>query len=450
IPFVNEFGKEKYDELFDNVCKEIAHRRMGYKYISDLQTGSKTAFQYHSLAEIDIELQSNSNNADLWFEKAGIHHDRNEYHEAMRAIRNAYRLEPRLSHIILGYAAIMADYGCFTKDTASRVFLEAIRLFESVRSDFGDALIDYNIGRTYGCLDDIDNSLQYYDSALESNPLNELAAQIWVNKGNTMAEMGIEDSATSFEKAISLNPELFQAHQSLGAYYRRHDNFSEAKSSFDIALEISPKVEQEFRFSYWYADVLYNLNDFGNAVEWLDKITNPSADEVKHIRHLKFYIYHEQIENTADISVIQEALTFYDNWLKDTFSLDDESFFLIQQERAKLFKFTNNKNKIDDIIVEITKRQVNPENMLNMLSLLAEIQYDNNYYHEGLSTVVELIRLEKFNQNHWDKLGILMDRLNLFTKAKLLDELYERIFHHINGGLEQKLEDDIDSFLNSL
>jgi len=83
-----------------------------------------------------------------------------------------------------------------------------------------------------------DAALADFDQALA---LNDKSPRVWVNKGNTLAEMNQNDSAlVCFDRAIELKPDYPDALNNRGAVWLRKGDMAKAAADFSRAIELNP------------------------------------------------------------------------------------------------------------------------------------------------------------------------------------------------------------------
>lgn len=84
-----------------------------------------------------------------------------------------------------------------------------------------------------------------YDAAVadfdQGLALNDKSPKLWVNKGNTLADMNQNDSAlVCFDRALQLQPNSADALNNRGAVWLRKEDLARAVADFSRAIELSP------------------------------------------------------------------------------------------------------------------------------------------------------------------------------------------------------------------
>ena len=87
-----------------------------------------------------------------------------------------------------------------------------------------------------------------YNQILAQAPLSdEERAQLFFQRGMLYDNLGLSGLAVyDFRKAISLKPDLAEAHNSIGIHYTQQQEFIQAYESFDSTLDINPDFDFAF------------------------------------------------------------------------------------------------------------------------------------------------------------------------------------------------------------
>ena len=84
-------------------------------------------------------------------------------------------------------------------------------------------------------------TLNYFDKAIELDPLNYLA---WANKGLVLKSLErLDDALLCYNRALTINPEYITVWYNKGVLLGSIGNFDEAIKAFDKVLELNPNHE---------------------------------------------------------------------------------------------------------------------------------------------------------------------------------------------------------------
>ncbi|WP_455392359.1 tetratricopeptide repeat protein [[Eubacterium] cellulosolvens] len=88
-------------------------------------------------------------------------------------------------------------------------------------------------------------TLNYFDKAIELDPLNFLA---WANKGLVLKSLDrMDDALLCYNRALTINPNYITVWYNKGVLLGSIGNFDEAIKAFDKVLELNPKHEFAMR-----------------------------------------------------------------------------------------------------------------------------------------------------------------------------------------------------------
>ena len=84
-------------------------------------------------------------------------------------------------------------------------------------------------------------ALEYFDKAIELDPLNYLA---WANKGLVLKTLKrVDDALLCYNRALTINPKYITVWYNKGVLLGSIGNFKEAINAFDKVLELNPNHE---------------------------------------------------------------------------------------------------------------------------------------------------------------------------------------------------------------
>lgn len=145
--------------------------------------------------------------------------------------------------------------------------VEAISFFRIRLADdryqIGD--LHYTIGNAFHALGNEQEAKRAFEAALADPALaatSELAAQIHKNLGSSCAVLGDDGQAVAhYREALRLNPDLAEAHNSLGTHYVRLGKYEDALRHLDQVVFSDQKQGRTSAVIGWRANVLFNLGD---------------------------------------------------------------------------------------------------------------------------------------------------------------------------------------------
>jgi tetratricopeptide (TPR) repeat protein len=129
------------------------------------------------------------------------------------------------------------------------------------------------LGSAYRYQDDLDNSKQAYNKAIQINPN---LADAYLGLGATYyAEDDIDKAITYNQKAAEINPQLMPAHYNLGLMYEFIDRVDDAIASYEKTVEIDPNfIEAYFSLAGLYA----KKGETDKAVKAYEKVIELDPD----------------------------------------------------------------------------------------------------------------------------------------------------------------------------
>lgn len=232
------------------------------------------AQQQLALAQYQAELNREPSNWRAWIRQAAVYYELEEIEKALVAVNKAWDLCNHDPQVVNSRGCILAEYA-IAKGGPRSMLDEAIGLFDSLRDKAAEpASIDYNIGNCYVGLNDHQKAMEHFDQALAAQPKPELAAQIWKNRGSSCFHIGKkEEEIACYEKALELNPNLFEAYASWGASELRYRNFQRARELLEKAFEVDPEREmRNYAQLYSLAYALWRLDDLEEAYRRVNQV----------------------------------------------------------------------------------------------------------------------------------------------------------------------------------
>ena len=144
---------------------------------------------------------------------------------------------------------------------------EAISYFETrlPRDRYRLCVLHYTIGNAFHALRKEHEARRAFDAALADPELAaypELAAQIHKNLGTSLQLLGDQEKAVDhYREALRLDPNLAEAHATLGIHYVRLGKYEDALRHLDQVVYSEQKRGRTTDVSGWRANVLFNLGE---------------------------------------------------------------------------------------------------------------------------------------------------------------------------------------------
>jgi adenylate cyclase len=135
--------------------------------------------------------------------------------------------------------------------------------FESAREMFSNAI-------------DIDAGY-----ALAWAGLADTYTEFWRNYESTEKNLGQAEKAS--REAVELDPNLAEAHASMGFALGQRQRYDEAAASFRRAMELNPRL---FEAYYYYGTVAFSAGRLETAAEMYEKATEVAPDEIRALQLL--------------------------------------------------------------------------------------------------------------------------------------------------------------------
>ena len=377
----NEYDKTKIGRQYF----ERLHQERVKDFKSDSESGVESSDQSLQLppnvrqqfliAQHTAAVTKDPSDIAAWLELAHIHYKLDEKDKALVAINRAWELEKDDLQIVNARACILAEYAIATGGPKSMLY-EAIDLFESLRSEMDIAAVEYNIGNSYAGLSENHKAIEHFDKALSANPDSELAAQIWKNRGTAFYHLeNRREEIRSFQQAIALNPNLWQAYASWAASEVRERDFEQAIELFTKAFQVNPNLNLiGFDQIYWLAYSLFMSGVLNEAYKRINQLLNLKPEH-ENGQLLKAHILSQLWRD--DPFYIPSAITFF----KDRVVNNSEDMF----SRGELYLIYNSEGYKDEaqFILEDTISLGNapPQALYHYAMLLEEEQKFTDAIH---------------------------------------------------------------------
>ena len=232
-------------------------------------------------AEMTVSLKPHL--TPIWFLLGSLHHQNNNLSEAIRALRNAHKNEPKnvtlLIHLgeflrqdnrvsdainVLEKATILApkDASAWTNlgiafQQEQKITNAKLAYERTLALQPKSAAVLNNLGIIEKDAKNWESALRYFEKSLEIDPHH---AEAHSNVGNILQELSkFRDAETSYKQAIALKPDYAEAHHNLGITLQKLGKLEEAVTSCKQAIALKPD----------YAEAHSNL---GNTLQELGRL----------------------------------------------------------------------------------------------------------------------------------------------------------------------------------
>ena len=143
--------------------------------------------------------------------------------------------------------------------------------------------LHYTIGNGYSALSREEEAKAAFEAALDDPAFAKapvLAAQCYKNLGTSLERLGDENKAVElYRKALSLNPELPEAHSALGNYHHRHGRYGEALAHYDRVVFTERELGRPSSVAGWRVNVHFSLGDGQAAFREINSLIGSAGTE---------------------------------------------------------------------------------------------------------------------------------------------------------------------------
>ena len=141
----------------------------------------------------------------------------------------------------------------------------------------------YTIGNGYSALGREEQAKVAYEAALDDPAFAKapvLAAQCYKNLGTSLERLGDENKAAElYGKALTLNPELPEAHYALGNYHHRHGRYEEALGHYDRVVFTERELGRPSNVAGWRVNIHFILGDGQAAFREINSLIASAGNE---------------------------------------------------------------------------------------------------------------------------------------------------------------------------
>ena len=230
----------------------------------------------NSLFDIDKEIINNPKSPNVYLKRALYYQEKRNFISALDDINRALSITPDVSFLKYHKAAILYELAVFKQDVslidesklyldncikedkeiiAARLLRSKIFLFEKNTDQamklVNDVLkIDKRIaeaylikGMIYHFLGNSNRASSSYQTAIEVDP-NYFDA--YIHMGMLSENLGNTNALDYYNSAIAINNLSIEAHRNKGLYYHFNENYSKARESFHIIINIDSNFEETY------------------------------------------------------------------------------------------------------------------------------------------------------------------------------------------------------------
>ena len=237
------------------------------------------AIEYYN-KYLDIDPFSES----AWYNMGIIYNRQEEFEKAIDSYDYALAIDENYSAAIFNKANALS---------AIEQFQESINAYHDyLKLDPDSVDAHLYLADCYFQVDDYTNAGLYYNKTLKIEPN---CSDGWFGAG--LVKLIYDQSAEAvplLKKSLEINPECAECWNALGKANAALKKFRNAKSAFRKALELDDEIPE-----YWlsYADLMFNNNQFANALQILEDAENSEAYCAAILyRQAGFYLFMDNIE----------------------------------------------------------------------------------------------------------------------------------------------------------
>ena len=232
--------------LLANQNDAKTHNNLGNAY-------AKKDWLSQAVAEYKTAIVIDPNFVDSYKNLAIAYSRKKMYRQAIAQIDKALTLPTPQGDLYLRLGNIQSQ---------AEQFHDAIKAYKKALDTDPTANAYFAIGICYGKINERDNEIKAYKSAIKMKP--DMVEAIG-SLGNAYFALKQYDKAIEqYKKAVSVEPKNKDLRYNLAAAYSNTDQFRQAADQYMAALEIDPQID---RVHSGLAFVFYKLNDFEAAYD---------------------------------------------------------------------------------------------------------------------------------------------------------------------------------------
>ncbi len=263
-------------------------------------------------------------------------------------------------------------------------------------SEFSSDLFLLGVGNRWYELERYEEALASYDKAIEIKPDYYDA---WNRRGNALFNLGsFEEALACYDKAIEIKPDYHYAWDNRGLVLNNLGRYEEALASCDKALEIKP-------------DYHYAWNNRGNALNNLGRYEEAlaSCDKALEIKPDYHYAWNNRGNALNNLGRYEEALACYDKAIEIKpdyhYAWDNRGLVL------------NNLGRYEEALASYDKAiEIKPDYHYAWYN--RGIALDNlGRYEEAIASYDKALEIKPDHHYAWDNRGLVLNNLGRYEEA---------------------------------
>lgn len=324
-------------------------------------------------------LIQNPNPKAIWFfALAQCQYHMYDYRNAIIHINKALEINSD-DTTMLTKGCILAEDGIRNNDPYK--LSEAEKIFADLYAREPNAVHAYNYANTISKLGKFKEAEKLYKIALKQD---SNYAEAWKNLGTVYYDLRKHDQEIKcYDKALSINPELFQATVSKavtnGFIYQKYKG---ALKQILIVIEKEPRIFSEFPvIYYWLGFFYYRIKNVTGSLQWINKgLSNNPGDRL--LINLKATILFEAIEQNDDL--LEDAISFFSaNYQRN--DRDPVNFFYLCKCVAK----QHNEQKAYDMTLSWLNNQ-------SFTTAFQDISKDTLSYEQSMQLIRHWVLIQSY------------------------------------------------------
>ncbi|HYH05715.1 MAG TPA: tetratricopeptide repeat protein [Thermoanaerobaculia bacterium] len=202
-------------------------------------------------------LTGHPEDAAAWRALAACHYQQHHYADALAAIHEALRLQPRDIHTMRTHACILVEKGI--REHARASILLGRDIFEDIARSSQTWSDAYNLGNALIELDDVAGARAAY---LEAVSRDAEHAEVWKNLGSANERLGDQEEALRcYEHALSLKPDLPEALFAKATLLIRRDEPGAGAATIERIFATDATARTHWDAAWWWLAEAYRRNE---------------------------------------------------------------------------------------------------------------------------------------------------------------------------------------------
>jgi tetratricopeptide (TPR) repeat protein len=242
-----------------------------------------------------------------------------------------------------------------------------------------------------------EEAVDSFDQALALRPDDYEAL---LNRGADLNELGrYEEALASFHQAIQLQPEFHLTWYNQGIVQKRLGSYKEAVASFDQAIQLQP----EFHLTWYNQGIVQSL--LGNYEEAIT-----SFDQAVKLQPNFYDAWNSRGNALRDLERYEEAVTSYDRGLQL-----QPNFHHSWHKRG--FVLLENLRRYEEAIASFDQAiQLQPDYYFDWYGRGVALE-NLRRYEEALASFDQALQLQPDYDNAWNSRGLTLFRLGRYEEA---------------------------------